>query len=94
VSPGPSNRTPDVICFIYRDEVYNKSEDNPNKGSAEVIIGKQRNGPTGMVKLTFLKEFTMFENMSAKVNTKRCNPNDIRFAQATPGTGKCIGTTP
>ena len=63
---GAIEQHADVICFIYRDEIYNKSEDNPNKGSAEVIIGKQRNGPTGMVKLTFLKEFTMFENMSAK----------------------------
>jgi len=53
-----------VICFIYRDEVYNKAEDNPEKGSAEIIIGKQRNGPTGMFKLTFLKEYTLFENMS------------------------------
>ncbi len=48
--------------FIYRDEVYNKGEDNPNRGLAEVIIGKQRNGPTGSVKLTFLGEFTTFEN--------------------------------
>ncbi|MDJ0622079.1 MAG: replicative DNA helicase [Desulfocapsaceae bacterium] len=61
---GAIEQDADIICFIYRDEVYNKSEDNPERGTAEIIVGKQRNGPTGVVKLTFLKEFTMFENMS------------------------------
>jgi len=59
---GAIEQDADLICFIYRDEVYNQAEDNPHKGIAEVIIGKQRNGPTGKVELTFLKEYTTFEN--------------------------------
>ncbi|MDO9516083.1 MAG: replicative DNA helicase [Syntrophales bacterium] len=61
---GAIEQDADVIMFIYRDEVYNKSEDNPERGKAEIIIGKQRNGPVGVASMTFLKEFTCFENLA------------------------------
>jgi len=59
---GAIEQDADVILFIYRDEVYNEDSEEGNK--AEIIIGKQRNGPIGKINLTFLKEFTRFEDFA------------------------------
>ena len=57
---GAIEQDADIVMFIYREEEYKPTDEN--RGIAEIIIGKQRNGPTGTVKLAFIKEFTRFEN--------------------------------
>jgi replicative DNA helicase len=60
---GAIEQDADVIIMLYRDEYYNK-EKSQFPGTAEAIIGKQRNGPTGTVRLAFLGEYTRFENLA------------------------------
>lgn len=59
---GAIEQDADLICFIYRDEVYN--EDSPDKGCAEIIVAKQRNGPIGRVRVAFLGKYTRFEDLA------------------------------
>ena len=61
---GAIEQDADVVTFIYRDEVYNKEENNPNRGQAEIILAKHRNGPTGDVPLAFMHACTRFENLA------------------------------
>jgi replicative DNA helicase len=64
---GALEQDSDVVMFIYREDEYKPTDEN--RGIAEIIIGKQRNGPTGSVKLAFIKEFTRFENLEWRAGT-------------------------
>ncbi|HRJ51645.1 MAG TPA: replicative DNA helicase [Candidatus Thiothrix moscowensis] len=64
---GAIEQDADVIMFVYRDEVYNP--ESPDKGTAEIIIAKQRNGPIGTCRLTFLGKYTRFENFTPDIYT-------------------------
>jgi replicative DNA helicase len=61
---GALEQDADVVGLIYRDDVYNRDPNNPDAGTAELIIAKQRNGPTGVVRLAFLREQTRFVNLA------------------------------
>jgi replicative DNA helicase len=65
---GAIEQDADLILFIYRDEVYNP--DSADLGTAEIIVGKQRNGPIGHCRLTLLGQFTKFENFERYTSTK------------------------
>jgi replicative DNA helicase len=61
---GALEQDADVVVLIYRDDVYNKDPNSPDAGTAELILAKQRNGPTGIVRLAFLREQTRFANLA------------------------------
>ena len=61
---GALEQDADVVAFIFRDEIYNTDENNPKKGTADIILAKQRNGPVGDVTLAFLNSYTRFENLA------------------------------
>jgi len=62
---GSIEQDADVVLFVYREDLYSKDEEQEDSGIAEVIIGKQRNGPTGIVKLAFIDQWTRFENLAS-----------------------------
>ncbi|MEM7304517.1 MAG: replicative DNA helicase [Pseudomonadota bacterium] len=69
---GAIEQDADLIVFIYRDEVYN--EESPDKGTAEIIVAKQRNGPIFKTRLTFLGQYTRFENFIPEIYSQENHP--------------------
>jgi replicative DNA helicase len=61
---GALEQDADLVALIYRDDVYNKDPNNPDAGTAELIVAKQRNGPTGVIRLAFLREQTRFASLA------------------------------
>ena len=66
---GSIEQDSDTILFIYREEVYEKDKEDA-KGKAEIIIGKQRNGPIGSAELAFIHEHTRFENLAQEYRSR------------------------
>jgi replicative DNA helicase len=62
---GSLEQDADVVLFLYRDELYNR--DSPDRGTAEIIVAKHRNGPTGITQVAFLEQYTRFANMARGV---------------------------
>ena len=75
---GAIEQDADVVMFVYRREYYFPDEEE-TKGKAEIIIGKQRNGPVGTVQLFFHREFTRFEGLSGRSDEPSAHDTDVDF---------------
>jgi len=67
---GSIEQDADVVMFVYREDLYKKDPDDEDTGIAEIIIGKQRNGPTGSIRLAFINQWTKFENLSDQIESQ------------------------
>lgn len=86
---GQIEQDADVIAFIYRDEVYD--EDSPHRGIAEVIVRKQRNGPPGTVRLSFLGDYQAFENLAPEDAARAQKPLSQTKTRGMPGYERAAG---